>query len=252
VLDTETTGFSPSADRIVEFAAVEVDPRTGERGAALHQVLDPLRPVPPEVSAVHGLGDADVAGKPTFAQFGSQIADFLRGSLVAIQNANFDVRMLDAEFGRARQPKLSALNVAVVDVLDVTRNVFPLLGRYDLDSICDHVGVDRAARTTHGALVDTVLLAETLPKLASEYDAWYAIVDDACASEVDAFESELEHIVRTVNETVLRDSAERIEHSVAQLAALERSLAEMERYFESSVTAFIKEDNWTCKHRFAR
>ena len=66
VLDLETTGLDPSADRIVEIGILLAMP-DGTTQPCI-QRIDPQRPIPPEATAIHGIGDADVAGCPPFAK----------------------------------------------------------------------------------------------------------------------------------------------------------------------------------------
>src|SRR5262245_47812909 len=63
VVDTETTGRDPArGDRVIEIAVVHFDQG---KVAARHELLvDPGIPIPAEASAVHGISDADVKGKP--------------------------------------------------------------------------------------------------------------------------------------------------------------------------------------------
>src|SRR5688572_8898211 len=59
-LDLETTGLSTSNDRIIELAIIKVTPR----GDVLERVrrFNPLMPIAPEATAVHGITDEDVRG----------------------------------------------------------------------------------------------------------------------------------------------------------------------------------------------
>lgn len=65
IVDTETTGTKPE-DAIVEVAALDVvDGCLGETRSSL---VNPMRPIPPEASAVHGITDADAADAPLLAE----------------------------------------------------------------------------------------------------------------------------------------------------------------------------------------
>ena len=99
-LDLETTGLVPSSARIVELCVLKVHP--DGRQELLASRIDPEVPIPPESTRVHGITDADVAGKPTFAQYAAQLKEFLRGCDVAgFGLRRFDLAVLDAEFRRA-------------------------------------------------------------------------------------------------------------------------------------------------------
>ena len=105
ILDTETTGlYAKSGDRLVEFAALEmIDRRI--TGSNLHIYINPECEVPEEVVKVHGLDNAFLADKPTFAQVGQKIADYMQGAELIIHNAPFDVGFLNMEFSRMGLPE---------------------------------------------------------------------------------------------------------------------------------------------------
>ena len=64
VIDVETTGLDPSAHAVVEVACLVI--RGNEEIESFATLVNPGRPIPSEVSAIHGIRDADVAGSPTF------------------------------------------------------------------------------------------------------------------------------------------------------------------------------------------
>jgi DNA polymerase-3 subunit epsilon len=100
VFDLETTGISISNDRIVEIACVKVLPNGEE--VTLVQRINPGIPIPAEVTAIHGISDADVADKPSFAEFARELAVFMQGCDFGGFNSNkFDFPMLVEEFLRA-------------------------------------------------------------------------------------------------------------------------------------------------------
>ena len=62
VVDVETTGLDPAADRIVEIAVVGVDFERRSCCKLFNSLVDPGIPIPPEVSAIHHITTAMVAG----------------------------------------------------------------------------------------------------------------------------------------------------------------------------------------------
>ena len=99
LLDVETTGRDPQNDRVIELGIV-----VGRSGAIVRSqgwLIDPGRPIPPESTAVHGITDADVAGKPRFEDIAGEILQALVDAIPAAYNASFDRGFLLAEMRRA-------------------------------------------------------------------------------------------------------------------------------------------------------
>ena len=162
VLDTETTGFEPSeGHRIVEIGAVELFNHV-PTGETYHQYINPQRPMPKEAFEVHGLGDEFLADKPLFAEIGQAFLDFVGGARLVIHNAAFDMKFLNAELGWASLPLLP--NAQALDTLTIARQRFPG-SPASLDALCRRFGIDNSARTKHGALLDSEILAEVYLEL---------------------------------------------------------------------------------------
>lgn len=102
-LDLETTGLNRSEDRIVELALLILYPD----GRAVDRVrrFNPGIPIPPEASAVHGIGDADVADEYPFRSRARSLAGLLDGcDLAGFNIRGFDLHILLEEFRRAEIP----------------------------------------------------------------------------------------------------------------------------------------------------
>ena len=98
--DLETTGVNISTDRIVEISYLKVYPDGREEVKTMR--VNPGIPIPPEVTAVHHISDADVADCPTFKEVAKQIAADFEGCDIAGYNSNrFDVPLLVEELLRA-------------------------------------------------------------------------------------------------------------------------------------------------------
>ena len=162
VLDTETTGFEPDAgDRIVEIGCVELVNHVAT-GRTYHQYVNPERTMPEGAFQVHGLGDDFLRGHPVFAQVGRALLDFVGDSKLVIHNAAFDMKFLNAELEWMGLPRLAADRA--IDTLAIARSRFPG-SPASLDALCRRFGVDNAARTKHGALLDSEILAEVYLEL---------------------------------------------------------------------------------------
>ena len=162
VLDTETTGFDPqSGDRIVEIGAVELIGHVAT-GNTYHQYINPERSMPDEAFQVHGLGDDFLRDKPKFAAIGQAFLDFVGDSKMIIHNAAFDMKFLNFELGKMGLRQLPWEQA--VDTLAIARKKFPG-SPSSLDALCRRFGIDNAARTLHGALLDSEILAEVYLEL---------------------------------------------------------------------------------------
>lgn len=157
VLDTETTGFDPkTGDRIVEIGAVELM-RHVPTGATYHQYINPERGMPDDAFQVHGLGDDFLRDKPVFKAIAQNFLDFIGDSKLVIHNAAFDIKFLNAELGWLGMPAIPWEQA--IDTLAIARKKFPG-SPASLDALCRRYGIDNGARTLHGALLDSEILAE--------------------------------------------------------------------------------------------
>jgi DNA polymerase III subunit epsilon len=98
-LDLETTGINVSADRIVEISLLKITHDGKEQWMTSR--VNPEMPIPPKVTAIHGISDSDVADSPTFGEIAKNVAAFMEGCDLAGYNAvKFDIPVLAEEFLR--------------------------------------------------------------------------------------------------------------------------------------------------------
>lgn len=101
VIDTETTGFEKDRDKIIDLGYVlaEFNPRTG----LIHRIVerysgfeDPGFPIPPEITDITGIQDANVVGQALDdARVEAAIA---RAAIVIAHNAAFDRGFVERRF----------------------------------------------------------------------------------------------------------------------------------------------------------
>ncbi len=162
LFDTETTGLDPlHGDRVIEIAAIELhnDLPTGE---IFHVLVNPERDIPSDATRIHGISNADIAGKPIFAAIADQMLDFFGDAPLVAHNASFDFGFLDAELARIQRPGLD--RARMIDTLALAKTRFPGLPN-SLDALCRRFTIDLSARTTHNALLDCKLLAAVYVEL---------------------------------------------------------------------------------------
>lgn len=172
IFDTETTGLSAREDRIIEFGGIELINRF-PTGRSFHHYINPQgRAVHPDAQAVHGISDADLLDKPSFADLAGELSEFLDGAMLIAHNASFDIGFLDAEFSRIGMPSIDP--AVVIDTLAMARRKHPM-GPNTLDALCRRYGIDNSHRTKHGALLDSELLAEVYIELIGGKQAAFSL-----------------------------------------------------------------------------
>jgi len=162
VLDTETTGLDPFAGhRIVEIGAVELWNHV-PTGKTYHQYINPGRTMPAEAFAVHGISEEFLADKPGFKTIAQDFIDFITDGRLIIHNEAFDMKFLNAELSWAGFADIPAGRA--LDTLVIARRRFPG-SPASLDALCRRFNIDNTARTLHGALLDSEILAEVYLEL---------------------------------------------------------------------------------------
>lgn len=161
ILDTETTGLSPSqGHRIIEIGAVELLNRR-ITGNNFHCYLNPEREIDQEAFQVHGLNFEFLKDKPKFAQIAQDFIEFITDAELIIHNAPFDTSFLNYELslltGELSRTKLEEL-CKIFDTLAHARQIHPGQAN-NLDALCRRYGIDNSRRDLHGALLDANLLA---------------------------------------------------------------------------------------------
>lgn len=96
--DTETTGTDPRTSRIIEFGLVVFE--NGEVVERFQTLIHPECDLPPEITRITGIKEADLAGKPVFAELADALEQRLVAQPLLAYNADFDRGMVEGEFKR--------------------------------------------------------------------------------------------------------------------------------------------------------
>lgn len=92
VFDTETTGYTPSRDRIIELGAVRFS--GGQPVERFSTLVDPERPIPLEATEVNNITDEMVACAPKLYQILPAFEAFVGNSAMVAHNLHFDLKCL--------------------------------------------------------------------------------------------------------------------------------------------------------------
>ena len=195
VLDTETTGLDPSqGHRIIEIGCVEIVNRRLTQNH-WHHYLNPDREIDAGAFDVHGISTEFLQDKPRFSELADDFLDYIRGAELIIHNAPFDVGFLNHELSLLEEdrPRIADLS-RILDTLVMARQMHPGQ-KNNLDALCRRYEIDNSARTLHGALLDSEILADVYLLMTGGQTALSLEAEDADqrSSESLMTESSIKH-----------------------------------------------------------
>lgn len=156
--DLETTGFLPGVDRIVEIGAVRYI--NGELDAVFSTLVDPQMPIPAGASAVNGIKDEMVAGKPKIEELLAPLTEFCGDDVLVAHNAPFDTQFLTSDFKKYEMRTPRGL---ILDTFPMAKKVLPGLANYKLGTLVQHLAIESAG--FHRAEEDATYCAKVLLKI---------------------------------------------------------------------------------------
>jgi len=159
IIDVETTGGSPSIDRVIEIAVIVFDgSNIIEQYSSL---VNPRRNIDKYVTQLTGITDKMVKDAPVFEEIKDKILQMTEGNIFVAHNVKFDYGMMRSEYKR--------LGIDFVrkhiDTVTLSQKVLPGFSSYSLGSLCDSLGI--VIENRHRALGDaeaTVKLLDIILK----------------------------------------------------------------------------------------
>jgi DNA polymerase-3 subunit epsilon len=170
IFDLETTGLNITSDRIVEIAIIRVE-IDGSESEYLRRV-NPEMPIPAEVSAIHGIFEADILDAPTFTEIAEEVVAFIGEADLAGYNSNkFDIPVLAEELMRAG----SDFDVASRRFVDV-QNIFHKMEQRTLAAAYQFY-CEKPMENAHNALYDARVTLDVFRSQLDRYDTLENNVD---------------------------------------------------------------------------
>lgn len=154
VVDVETTGLSPTTDRVIEIAVVRCDP-TGAIVDEWSTLVDPGRD--PGATHIHGITAADLDGAPTFDAIADELLERLDGHMVTAHNLSFDESFLANELRTASTDLPDAPSLCT---LELARHVLTEQRKHTLAACAESLDIEHGS--AHRALADTRVTAAVL------------------------------------------------------------------------------------------
>ncbi len=134
--DLETTGTVPGVDQIVEIGAVRFD--NGVVDGVFATLINPFKSIPPGATAVNGITDQMVQGKPRIEEILSSFAEFCEDLVLVAHNAPFDCQFLTSDI---KKHESMAPRGLILDTLPISRKVFPGMPNYKLGTLVQHLKI---------------------------------------------------------------------------------------------------------------
>lgn len=167
VLDTETTGLNPQADRVIEVGIAVF--QAGEIIDRYQTLVNPECEVPEEAVRITGIQSADLVDAPRFPEIAETVLRLLKDNVVVAYNLTFDKRFLEAEFARCG---LNWPEVPTIDPLVFVRELHRDQGSKRLEAAAARLGIEH--NDAHRALSDAIVAGHVLmalaPQLPSDLD----------------------------------------------------------------------------------
>ncbi|MDE5940101.1 MAG: PolC-type DNA polymerase III [Lachnospiraceae bacterium] len=157
VFDIETTGFSPTKNRIIEIGAVKVS--GGKIVERFSTFVDPLVPIPFEIEKLTGITDDMVMGAEQIDTVLPQFLDFCGGCILVAHNAQFDMGFI---MENCDMQGISH-DFTYVDTLGIARILLKGQKKHTLDAVAKTLGV--SLENHHRAVDDAEATAEIFVKL---------------------------------------------------------------------------------------
>jgi DNA polymerase III subunit epsilon len=166
IFDTETTGLYPSAgDEIVSIGGVRIVNGRLQENDPFDELVHPGRPIPAESTAIHGIGNQDVAGKPDIITVLPRFARFAEGSVLVGHNVAFDMRFLRIKENRCGV----RFDQPVLDTFLLSSILNEHQESHGLDALAARLGITFDGRhTAYGDALVTARIFLVLMEMAGE------------------------------------------------------------------------------------
>jgi DNA polymerase-3 subunit epsilon len=192
--DLETTGVNITNDRIIEIAVIKLMPN----GEILKKtnVLNPGVTILPESTAIHGISNDDVQGKPTFKEVEKEYAKFMEGAdLSGFNILKFDIPMLVEEFLRA-EVDFDYSRKKIID----SQKIFHLMEKRTLSAAYKFY-VNKELTNSHSAEADTQASMEVLLAQVEKYES--QDVTDGLGNKIGEIKNDMDALSKLTSESLV-------------------------------------------------
>ena len=134
--DTETTGFSPTKNRVLEVGAVKF--RDGKIIGEKTWLINPHQKIAYWARKAHGISNKELKDAPSFKGIYAEYEAFTKDCVLFAHNARFDVNFMGEEALRAGLPITTE---PTLDTLHLFRNWWPDADSHTLGSLTEYLKI---------------------------------------------------------------------------------------------------------------
>ena len=146
IIDIETTGLSPSTEKITEIAIIIHDgKKVVEEFSTL---INPERKIPYRITQITGINSKMVDDAPKFYEIAKQIVELTENKVIIGHNVRFDYGFIRSEFKSLGYD----FKRQTLDTIKLARKLIPGKPSYGLGKLCKSLGIENPDR--HRALGD--------------------------------------------------------------------------------------------------
>ncbi|MDF9824999.1 DNA polymerase III epsilon subunit family exonuclease [Breznakia sp. PF5-3] len=148
VFDTETTGLSPTHNRVIEIGAIKY--HNYEKIEEFNQLINPEESISSFITNLTGIRNEDLIDKPTIKSVLLDFYEFIEDYTLVAHNASYDVKMLA---GEAHRCQLDLFPNMVIDTVPLARKTIPkpLIENHRLETLKNYFGL---VNNSHRAIDD--------------------------------------------------------------------------------------------------
>ncbi len=165
VFDTETTGFNPIKDQLIEIGAVRI--KNGEIIDRFDELISCDRKLPDIIVKLTEITDEMLKGQDTEENVLKRFLEYIKDTPMVAHNAAFDISFMESKCNKYNLPKFEN---TVVDTMALARTLFPDWRNHKLSTLVRNLNVEWDEDKHHRADYDSEGTASCFYKMLAKVE----------------------------------------------------------------------------------
>ncbi len=166
IIDIETTGLSPAAEKITEIAIFIHDGQ--QLVDEFVSLINPEKKIPYRIIQMTGINNQMVEQAPKFYEVAKKIVEITKDCIIVGHNVRFDYGFIRNEFKSLGYD----FHSPTLDTIKLSRKLIPGRPSYGLGKLCKDLGIENTARhRAAGDAMATLKLFELLRSIEEDLDS---------------------------------------------------------------------------------